>query len=76
MKEATIKKIEELISDAKTINEDWQISRWSLRAQSFLDTAVGADEATYFEGLVSDNVFDSLALQMGRLEGLVAAADR
>lgn len=74
MNQATIKKLEELISDAKGIDQEWQAERWTLRAHAFLGTALGAGEAAYFTSLGGGNPYDAIALQIGRLEGLLATA--
>lgn len=74
MNQATIKKLGELVSDTKDIEQGWQIERWTSRAKMFLTAAVGEEEANYFSSLSGEHGFDTMSLQMGYLEGLIAMA--
>ena len=75
MNQATFKKLGELVSDGQGLREEWEIDRWFLRVKIFLQTTLGASEALAFEELRDSNSWDTLALQIGHLEGLFAAAE-
>lgn len=76
MNPATIKKLNELVSDAKVLQHEAEIERWGLRVQSFLELAWDPHEAEVFGNLESENEWDTLALRVGRLEGLAALAEQ
>lgn len=73
-----LKKLDELIQAASSIEGDGDYSVWSSRAQQFLAIAFGRDEAGAFLGLESQSSFywgDALGARIGFLEGLAAHAD-
>lgn len=75
MNPATVKKLNELVSNAAHFENEAEIERWGLRATKFLETAVSQEEAARFANLHESNPWDTLALQVGRLEGLIAMAE-
>lgn len=75
LNQATIRKLGELVSEANGIESDYLIERWSLRVKMFLHGAVGDQEANYFSSLSAGNSWDTMALQIGYLEGLAALAE-
>ncbi len=48
---------------------------WSLKVGAFLDTALGSDEKNRFLSLDTDSVWETHALRLGHLEGLLAEAE-
>jgi predicted nucleotide-binding protein len=73
---ATIKKLNELVSDGKKLEHEAELDRWAMRAQSFLELAWNQHEAEVFGNLEMENPWDTLALRIGRLEGLTALAEQ
>ncbi len=49
--------------------------RWALRVGNFLETSLGKEAANKFRSLQSANTYDTLALALGHLEGLLASSD-
>ncbi len=73
MNQATFNKLGELASDGQGLSEEWEIDRWSLRVKTFLQTTLGISEASDFGDLHGSDPWETLALRVGRLEGLLAA---
>lgn len=72
MDRAIAEKLDAMADEAGTVDEEYEFTRWSGRVHQFLSTAVGADEATHFDTLVSQFWPDTLAMRRGYLEGLLA----
>jgi len=62
-------------TEADTISEEWQISRWIDRVATFLAEAMGVDESDRFRSLVAHSIFSELALKLGHIEGLIAKGE-
>jgi predicted nucleotide-binding protein len=72
---ALVRKLQELVEEGGAVDQPYEASRWSARAQKFLQTAIGAEQARDFISLTDDNVFDTVGSQRGYLEGLIVLAE-
>jgi len=72
----TLETLAKILEDGEGIQQGYQADRWSARANTFLLTALGPDEASHFTSLDdSVNWPESVAMKIGYLEGLVANAE-
>jgi hypothetical protein len=77
---AIARQLHQMAEEAGTIGEGYLAERWSLRVKTFIARTLGADEAATF-GALGFSTFgpgswpETLAIQQGHLEGLVANAE-
>lgn len=64
-----------LLHEGEGGQTDVSAERWATRVAAFLQAANALDERDSFTSLTADNVWDTRALQLGHLEGLIAKAE-
>ena len=75
MNESLIRKLTELVDDGNEISDRVFLERWAKRAEQFIKTTVGEDEAASFHSLNGGSEFATHAMHIGRLEGLISKAE-
>ena len=74
MPNAIMKQIDYLINEGSDINQDVMIPRWSKQVATFLQTTHSYDQAMEFLNLKDVDLWDTLAMRLGLLQGIAAKA--
>lgn len=76
MNKVIIEKLSEFVKEGSDlVVEDWAFKEWSLKVGAFLETSLGPDEKAHFLDLNVDTAWETHALRLGHLQGLIAKAE-
>jgi len=75
MKPSITTRLAELTEEGAEIQSDFTAERWATKVAAFLQAADASDEHDSFTSLTAEDFWDTHALRVGHLQGLLAKAD-
>ena len=75
MNNMIVKRLSKLVDEGDEVENDILGGRWAFKVRAFLEATDAADERNSFVSLSSTDFWDTHALRLGYLQGLLAKAE-